>query len=80
MKPEPPSFPPKLVAPCELAALWSISTKQVLELCRSGRLPHVRINDRVIRIAPVDASAFYLTNATRPNSTQQKVDSVKKGK
>jgi hypothetical protein len=64
---------PKLLSPGELAALWSLSTKQILELCRSGRLPHIRINDRVIRISPTDAAVFYATNATRPNSTQDKI-------
>jgi hypothetical protein len=56
--------PPRLLSPGEVALLWSLSTKQVLELCRSGRLPHIRINNRVIRVSEVDAGVFYLTNAT----------------
>jgi hypothetical protein len=58
--------PPRLLAPCELAALWSCSTKQILTLCREGKLPHIRLNDRVIRISEVDAGVFYLSRRNSP--------------
>ncbi len=65
--------PPRLLAPCELAQLWSCSTDQILELCRSGRLPHLRLNARVIRIPEIDAGIFYLENATRSNSANHQI-------
>jgi|GEM_PF-6326247 len=60
-----PTSPPRLLAPCELAALWSLSTKQILQLCRDGGLPHIRINDRVIRIPETDAGIYYLTRLNK---------------
>lgn len=60
---QPTDRPPRLLAPCELAALWSCSTRQILTLCREGKLPHIKLNDRVIRIPEVDAAVFYLANA-----------------
>jgi hypothetical protein len=54
--------PPRLLSPGELAALWNLSTRQILDLCRSGRLPHLRVNDRVVRIDPEAAAKFYGEN------------------
>ena len=60
--------PPKLLAPCDLARLWSVTTEQILDLCRSGGLPHIRLNKRVIRIPAVDAAAYYAVRETRAKS------------
>ena len=62
--------PPRLLSPGELGLLWSMSTEQILELCRSGKLSHLKVNARVIRIPEVDAAIFYATAATQAKSGQ----------
>lgn len=61
---------PRLLAPCDLARLWSCSTRQILTLCREGKLPHIKLNSRVLRIPEIDAAAFYAAQlaATRPKA------------
>ncbi|MBC8008590.1 MAG: helix-turn-helix domain-containing protein [Burkholderiales bacterium] len=63
-----PARQSRALAPSELAAFWSVSTKTVYRAIRDG-LPVVRLNRRVIRINPVDAAAWYATHRAGVSAT-----------
>jgi len=49
---------PRLITPGDAARALNVSTKTVLRLVASGKLPVLRINARVLRIAENDLAAY----------------------
>lgn len=61
----------EVFSPGEVARLWDVPTRSVLRLIRTGQLPALRFNRRLIRISRADVEAFIASARARvPNSCQ----------
>ncbi len=56
------------VTPAEVAARYQVKQSAVLAWVRSGRLPHVRLNRKVVRIALSDLERFETEQRARHES------------
>lgn len=55
-----------LLSPAQVATRLGLSTKAVRRLATAGKLPAVRLSERVIRFEPEDVEAFIASKRTEP--------------
>ena len=63
MNPTASPIVPRWLSPSQLARRWGVHPETILRLIRAGRLPALRVNARVLKIAEVEAAAHLATQA-----------------
>ncbi|HEY3450761.1 MAG TPA: helix-turn-helix domain-containing protein [Myxococcales bacterium] len=64
-----PAYPaltasPRLLTVAEVAAHLGVCTATVYRMAQRGELPHVRVGNNVVRVAPADLEAFIAAGRT----------------